>query len=99
MRAVAIGVLTIGLGQAGWAVPLLLFGCQDAQSPTAPKDEQGCFVNTEHDCAGGGCCWNGYVCGGAQPDVFTTCADGYCCDEEENPQAPQARRRVKQRRP
>jgi len=78
---------------------LALLGCQDAQSPTAPKDEQGCFVNTEHDCAGGGCCPDNWTCGGAQPDVFVTCAEGYCCDEEESPQAPQARRRVKQRRP
>jgi hypothetical protein len=55
-------------------------------------DRQGCNPNTEHDCAGSGCCLLEWTCGGPQQGMPATCPEGMCCDEEETVDAWGARR-------
>jgi hypothetical protein len=78
-----------------------LFGaCRTPTILEPTKDRAGCNPNTEHDCAGGGCCLEGWMCGGAQPDLFVTCPADQCCDESGPNDAPEAkRRRMPKRRP
>jgi hypothetical protein len=79
-------------------VALVCVGLANEACPSTPPilaptyDSQGCNVETEHDCAGGGCCLANWTCGGQQQDVFVTCAKDECCDEEDNPDLPGARR-------
>lgn len=69
--------LLVGAGAA-----LVLFGACAPLPVLAPgpDDAAGCHPYTEHDCAGGGCCLNNWVCGGKQPDAFVTCPEGACCN-------------------
>jgi hypothetical protein len=68
------------------------------------KDAQGCWVSSEHDCHGGGCCWNNWQCCGFQSDhePITCNPDGTCEDTNEPPPndfGVRKRRAMPQRRP
>ncbi len=77
---------------------LIALSCQMPAILSPTIDPQGCNENTEHDCAGGGCCLDGWTCGGPQTSLFTTCEPGYCC-EESDPTNLGAKRKQKVRMP
>jgi hypothetical protein len=76
----------------------LLCNCQTPAILVPTADSAGCNPNTEHDCAGGGCCLTNWACGGQQPDLFTTCPADACCPEFD-PTQLSARRPTKKRYP
>jgi hypothetical protein len=69
------------------------------------KDAAGCWVSSEHDCHGGGCCWLGWQCCGFQSlnEPISCNPDGTCEDTLQPPPndfgAPRKRRTMAQRRP
>jgi hypothetical protein len=80
-------------------VTIAVIACQTPAVLAPTKDAAGCSVDTEHDCAGGGCCLQGYTCGGAQPGLPVTCESGYCCDEEPTSTTYGMRKRMRKRLP
>jgi hypothetical protein len=73
MKTSDVAALVLGLALAAACAPLPVLA-------PGPNDAAGCHPYTEHDCAGGGCCLDGWVCGGKQPDAFVTCPEGQCCN-------------------
>jgi hypothetical protein len=79
----------------------LFVACQTPAILEPTNDKAGCNPNTEHACAGGGCCLTDWTCGGPQPDLFATCPADQCCDESGDTYLPPEarRRRMPKRRP
>ena len=90
MKTSDVVALALGLVLAAACAPLKVLAPEN--------DARGCNPNTEHDCAGGGCCLTGWVCGGKQPDAFVTCPQDSCCDSGEYGVAADRQPRIAKKR-